>query len=112
MIDGVWDDTDAPLDTATDTAGDGYEEGPSDGLIDSVRDNPTDAAADPVGNGAADIKTEGDRDKWGMAMGTKNSVSLVWFLIAWMCSGCHCVHADFAATLGPWEWAFCFPEHQ
>ena len=39
-------------------------------------DDTLNVAADTACNGAADVKTEGDWDEWGMAMGTKNSVSL------------------------------------
>jgi len=64
------------------------EEGPDDGTIDGTQDDATDdtldaaaddtldAAADTARNGAADVETKGDRDKWGMAEGTKNLVSL------------------------------------
>jgi hypothetical protein len=34
------------------------------------------AAADTACDGAADVKTKGDQDEWGMAVGTKNLVSL------------------------------------
>jgi len=39
-------------------------------------DDTLDTAVDTAHDGAADVETEGDRDKWGMARGTKNSVSL------------------------------------
>ena len=76
-------------------------------------DGTLDAAADRAGRRGADVETEGGRDEQGMSVVvTKNWVSLVWFLMAQMCSRHRCVHADFAAMSGPWEWAFCFPEHQ
>ena len=56
------------------------EEGPDDGTIDSARDDATDAtldtATDTARDGAADVETEGNQDEWGMAVGTKNLVSL------------------------------------
>jgi len=39
-------------------------------------DDTLDAATDTAHDGAADVKTKGNQDKWGMAEGTKNSVSL------------------------------------
>ena len=51
---------DSTLDNAMDMAGDGILE----------------AAADTAGYGCADVEVEGDQDEWGMAMVTKNSVSL------------------------------------
>ena len=99
----------------------GYEEGPVDGTTDSAQDDAMnmagdgtlDAAADRAGQQGADVKMEGGWDEQGMSVVvTKNWVSLVWFLIAQMCSRHHCVRANFAAMLGLWEWAFRFSEHQ
>jgi hypothetical protein len=98
---------DSTLDDATDMAGDG----PLDDAMDMAGDSVLEAATDRADCQGADVEMEGDRDEWGMSV-TKNSVSLVWFLMARMCSGRRCVRADFAAMSGPWEWAFCFPEHQ
>ena len=39
-------------------------------------DDTLDVAADTAHDGAADVETEGDQDEWGLAMGTKNLVSL------------------------------------
>ena len=66
----------------------GCEEGPNDGTINGAQDNATDntldtavddtlnMAVDTARDRAADVETKGDRDEWGMAVGTKNSVSL------------------------------------
>jgi hypothetical protein len=39
-------------------------------------DDTLNTAADTAHDGAADVETEGNWDKWSMAKGTKNSVSL------------------------------------
>jgi hypothetical protein len=39
-------------------------------------DDTLNTAADTARDGAADVETKGDRDEWGMAVGTKNLVSL------------------------------------
>ena len=110
---------DGTLDTAMDMAGDSTLDDAMDMAGDGLLDDATDmagnsvleAATDRADRQGADVEMKGDQDEWGMSV-TKNSVSLVWFLMAQMCSGRRCVHADFAAMSGPWEWAFHFPEHQ
>jgi len=44
--------------------------------MDMAGDGILEAAADTAGCGCVDVEAEGDRDKWGMAVVTKNSVSL------------------------------------
>ena len=39
-------------------------------------DDTLDVAVDTAHDGATDVETEGNWDKWGMAEGTKNLVSL------------------------------------
>jgi len=71
----------------------GYEVGPGNGTINSAQDDAIDgtlntvvdmagngileAATDTAGHRGADIEMEGDWDKWGRSMATKNSVSRV-----------------------------------
>jgi len=43
---------------------------------DDATDNTLDMAVNTACNGAADVETKGDWDEWGMAVGTKNLVSL------------------------------------
>jgi hypothetical protein len=45
--------------------------------MDIIGDGILKAAVERAGWWGADVRTEGDRDKWGMSMVTKNWVSLV-----------------------------------
>ena len=69
---------DSTLDDAMDMAGDG----PLDDATDMAGNSVLEAATDRADRQGADVKMEGDQDEWGMSMVTKNSVSLVWFLMA------------------------------
>ncbi len=74
MINSVRDDAmDGTLDTVVDMAGDVT----LDDATDMAGDGILEAATDTAGCGGADIKMEGDQDKWGRSMATKNSVSRV-----------------------------------
>ena len=63
---------DGTLNTTADMAGDGT----LDDAMDMAGDSILEAAADTAGCGRADVEVEGDQDEWGMAVVTKNSVSL------------------------------------
>jgi hypothetical protein len=69
---------DSTLDDATDMA----DDGPLNDATDMAGNSILEVAVDRADHQGADVEIEGDWDKWGMSMVTKNSVSLVWFLMA------------------------------
>ena len=90
---------DGPRDSSGDGMGKGIADGTTNNTWDNPKDNTLDAATDKAHNKDADIGD--DVDGGEEAIWNPKSVSFIWFLTAWMCCGHHCVHADFAAMLGP-----------
>ncbi len=54
----------------------GAQDNATDNTLDTAVDDTLNVAVDTARDRAADVETKGDRDEWGMAVGTKNSVSL------------------------------------